>query len=101
MSILFRTIQLAAVALSGVSEFDGPARCGAQLEPYAHPQHTALTMAETSWTYQKPDEPRLLKLHDLIVVTVNEKSMVKSDGQVDRKKKGYGDSDSAGLAQID
>ena len=70
----------------------GPVRAEAQSSSlYAHPQHTALTMAETSWTYQKPEEPRLLKMHDLIVVTVSEKSMVKSDGQVDRKKKGYGD----------
>ena len=57
----------------------------------ANPQHAPLTMADASWTYQKGEEPRMLKLHDLIVVTVSEKSVVKSDGQIDRKKKGYGD----------
>ena len=57
----------------------------------ANPQRAALTMADASWTYQKGEEPRMLKLHDLIVVAVSEKSVVKSDGQIDRKKKGYGD----------
>ena len=44
-----------------------------------------------SWTYQKVEGPPTLKLHDLITVAVSEKSVMKSDGQMDRKKKGYGD----------
>jgi flagellar L-ring protein FlgH len=50
-----------------------------------------LTLAETSWMYQKSDEARVAKLHDLITVLVDEKSVMSSDGQMERKKKGYGD----------
>ena len=44
-----------------------------------------------SWTYQKADGAPALKLHDLITVAVSEKSVMTSDGKMDRKKKGYGD----------
>ncbi len=49
------------------------------------------TLENYSWTYQKPVEPQPLKLHQLIRVAVDEKSVVISEGQMDRKKKGYGD----------
>jgi flagellar L-ring protein precursor FlgH len=49
-----------------------------------------ITMAEASWTYQKPEEKRELKLNDLIVVVVDEKSQVNSEGQMDRRKKADG-----------
>ena len=43
------------------------------------------------WTYQKSDETRVVKLHDLVTVLVDEKSIMESDNELDRKKTGYGD----------
>jgi flagellar L-ring protein FlgH len=54
-------------------------------------QRPALTLSECSWTLLTPEEPRTVKLHDLITVMVDEKSVMISDGQMDRKKKAYGD----------
>ena len=48
-------------------------------------------MADAAWTYQKMEEPKQWKLHNLITVSVSEKSVVKSDGEINRMKKGYGD----------
>jgi flagellar L-ring protein precursor FlgH len=50
-----------------------------------------LTLVEYSWTYQKPVEPHPIRLHDIVTVQVDEKSSVNSEGQMDRKKKAYGD----------
>ena len=50
-----------------------------------------MTMVKYSWTYQQPVEPHPIRLHDIITVQVNETSTVNSEGQMDRKKKGYGD----------
>jgi flagellar L-ring protein FlgH len=54
-------------------------------------QRAPLTLSDSSWTYQQAEEPRTIKLHDLVTVMVDEKSVMISDGQMDRKKKGYGD----------
>ena len=54
-------------------------------------RHGPLTLAETSWMYQKSDDARVAKLHDLITVLVDEKSVMTSDGGMERHKKGYGD----------
>ncbi|MGW8257361.1 MAG: flagellar basal body L-ring protein FlgH [Thermoguttaceae bacterium] len=50
-----------------------------------------LNLPEYSWTYQKPMEQHPLRLHDIVTVAVDEKSVVISEGQMDRKKKAYGD----------
>lgn len=49
-----------------------------------------LTLANASWIYQPPKEPKVYKLHDLITVIVDEKAQVISEGEVDRKKKANG-----------
>ena len=49
-----------------------------------------MTLAETSWTYQAAAEPRIVKLNDIVKVTVAVKSSVTSQGSIDRKKTGYG-----------
>jgi flagellar L-ring protein precursor FlgH len=54
------------------------------------PRRRPMTMAEASWTYQPPEEPRELALHDLIVVLVDEKTQVISEGEMDRRKKADG-----------
>jgi flagellar L-ring protein precursor FlgH len=56
----------------------------------APPQRRPMTLAEASWHYQPPEEPRELKLNDLIVVLVEEKSQVTSEGEMDRRKKADG-----------
>ena len=48
-----------------------------------------LTLAEYSWTY--PKELDEIRLNDLVTVIVDEKSAVISEGEMDRKKKAYGD----------
>jgi flagellar L-ring protein precursor FlgH len=48
-----------------------------------------LTLADYSWTY--PQEVDEIRLNDLITVIVDEKSAVISEGEMDRKKKAYGD----------
>ncbi len=50
-------------------------------------QRRPLELATHSWTYQPPQEPRELKIHDLISVVVDEKSQVISEGEMDRRKK--------------
>ena len=52
-------------------------------------QRQPLTLAEHSWTY--PQEVNEVRLNDLITVIVDEKSMVISEGEMDRKKKAHGD----------
>jgi flagellar L-ring protein precursor FlgH len=54
------------------------------------PRRRPTTLAEASWIYQPPAEPRELKLHDLIVVMVDEKTQVISEGEMDRRKKADG-----------
>ncbi len=54
-------------------------------------QRAPMTLSEVSWTYQKVDENRQVKLHDLVTVTVSEKSVMTSDSELNRNKKGYGD----------
>jgi len=46
-----------------------------------------MTLSEASWHYQPPEEPRELRLNDLIVVMVDEKTQVTSEGEMDRRKK--------------
>jgi flagellar L-ring protein FlgH len=59
---------------------------------YGSPQQRPpLTLNDCSWTLQAPEEPHTVKLHDLITIMVDEKSVMISDGQMDRKKKAYGD----------
>ena len=46
-----------------------------------------LTLARQSWTYQPPNQPRQVRLNDLVTVMVDEKSEVISEGEVDRRRK--------------
>ena len=49
-----------------------------------------MMLAEASWHFQPLEEPRELRLNDLIVVLVDEKSQVISEGEMDRRKKADG-----------
>jgi flagellar L-ring protein precursor FlgH len=54
-------------------------------------QRPRLTLAETSFYYRPPPpEPRELEMNDLVVVLVDEKSRVISEGEMDRRKKADG-----------
>lgn len=86
------TISLSAAAVVAIAAM-GPRSAEAQNSSLLGPtqQRQPLTLSESSWTYQAPEEPRTIKLHDLVTVMVDEKSVMISDGQMDRKKKAYGD----------
>ncbi|MCS7237764.1 MAG: flagellar basal body L-ring protein FlgH [Thermoguttaceae bacterium] len=45
-----------------------------------------LFLSEVSWTYRPPSPPRVLRLHDIVVVLVDEKTQVISEGELDRRK---------------
>lgn len=48
------------------------------------------TLSRFSWTFQPPQQPRTLRLHDLITVLVDEKTQVIAEGNMDRRKKADG-----------
>jgi flagellar L-ring protein FlgH len=53
-------------------------------------QGGGLTLERASWTYQRVAEPHVIALNDQVTVLVNNKSVFINDGQMDRKKNGYG-----------
>jgi flagellar L-ring protein precursor FlgH len=54
--------------------------------PMLSPEPRGLMLSEASWTYRPPTPPRTVKLHDIIVVVVDEKTQVISEGELDRRK---------------
>jgi hypothetical protein len=46
-----------------------------------------LTLANTSWLYQKVEPPKEIKLHDIVTIVVDEKNQLISEGQVQRRRK--------------
>ncbi len=46
-----------------------------------------LTMADASFTYTPPADPKVWKLNDLVTVIIEEKTRMVSEGQVDQRKK--------------
>ena len=50
-----------------------------------------MTLAETSWIYQSPQDRKTYEINDIVKVTVSVKSQMSSLGQIDRKKTGYSD----------
>ena len=56
----------------------------------AAPAQRGTSLAQASWTYEAPAEPKQFRLHDQITVMVSEKSVVESDGQIDRRKQANG-----------
>jgi flagellar L-ring protein precursor FlgH len=83
--------QFAVVTLGFLLCF--PAALSAQVSSLFNPQDSrqGITLTEYSWTYQRPVEAHPIRLHDIITVLVEEKTAVVSQGQMDRKKKAYGD----------
>jgi len=53
-------------------------------------QRQGLSLERVSWTYQRVPEPHTIGLNDQVTVLVNNKSVFINDGQMDRKKNGYG-----------
>jgi flagellar L-ring protein precursor FlgH len=50
-------------------------------------QGQELTLANTSWLYQKVEPPKEIKLHDIVTIVVSEKNQLISEGQVQRRRK--------------
>lgn len=86
---------LSAAAQAVYSEPAGPTATAGHNAPAAIGQATVSaagqrpyrTLAEMSWTYRPPVPPRQIKLHDLVVVLVDEKTQVTSEGEFDRRKR--------------
>lgn len=58
---------------------------------YGDPRgRVGLTVADTSWTFEKPPEPRKFKLNDQVTILVKENTQVSSDGEMDRRKQADG-----------
>lgn len=53
-------------------------------------QGTPLTLDRLCWTYQPPPQQKVLRLHDVLTVLVDEKTQVIAEGQMDRRKKADG-----------
>ena len=49
-------------------------------------RQSGLTLERASWLYEPPPEPRPIRQHDIITVLVDEKSVVISEGEIDRRK---------------
>lgn len=64
-------------------------RAGAQSSSlYGDPTNRrGLTLGTASWTYEAPPEPKQFQLNDQITIVVSERSVVTSEGQMDRRKK--------------
>ena len=86
-----RIVSLWALAM-GVMLGGGIGRVAAQNNSLygAQQQRAPMTLAEASWTYQTPAEPKTANINDIVKVTVSVKSSMTSEGKIDRKKQGYG-----------
>jgi flagellar L-ring protein precursor FlgH len=86
---VFRIAMLSAVVLAGIL----PDRARGQDSSLFGPSQTRqpLTLADNSWTAQNPEETKTIKLNDLITVVVDVKSVMTSDGKMDRMKTASGD----------
>ena len=58
-----------------------------------HPpqQHTGMSLADSSWTYQSLVDRKTYEINDIVRVTVKVTSQMTSTGTIDRKKTGYSD----------
>src|SRR3972149_12036676 len=87
MSVLHFASRCAAlglsVALAGCPAAE--AQTSSLLAPTA--QQRPLTLDRYSWTYQKAPEVKPVQVHDIVTIQVTEKSVVISEGSMDRKKK--------------
>ncbi len=77
-------------AVAAMTIFAGSQRATAQSASIFGPpseRNAPLTLANSSWTYQAPMQPKEIKVQDVLTVIVNYKSQVISEGETDRKKK--------------
>jgi len=80
------------VLLSGCAMFIAPRESRAQSaslyqQDIPLTQGQPLTLANTSWLYQKVDPPKEIKLHDIVTIIVSEKNQLISEGQVQGRRK--------------
>ncbi len=83
----FRLTAALALIVGGVAvgSEPGPSPPAGPLQPHR------LRLSKASFYWRAPAEVRELKLNDLVVVLVDEKSQVISEGEMDRRKKADGD----------
>jgi flagellar L-ring protein precursor FlgH len=91
----FGAIRLAAPLATGLLFAVAAEAAGPSSSLLGNPElRRPLSVGEHSWTsgaYRLPQEVKQLEEHDLITVLVDEKSVVVSEGEMDRKKKAHGD----------
>jgi flagellar L-ring protein precursor FlgH len=70
----------------------GAGRASAQSASLYGDPHARQTVsvADSSWTYEPPTEPRQFKVNDQLTVLVSEKSQLSSEGKMDRRKNASG-----------
>ncbi len=81
--------QRAAMAPSDSSRVSRPMAISPQVSTPMAESSRSMTLADTSWTYEAPAEPKIKKLNDIVKVTVSVKSKLTSQGSIDRKKTGH------------
>ncbi len=69
----------AAVALARTA-------AGQDASLFRNARQSGVTLERASWLYEPPPEPRPIRMHDIITVLVDEKSVVISEGEIDRRK---------------
>jgi flagellar L-ring protein precursor FlgH len=79
---------LIAIVWAAMGAAEASAQTGSLLGSPAN--RRPLTLSDTSWIYQPAPEPKVWKLNDSITVVIDEKTHMKSEGQVDRRKKAEG-----------
>ena len=85
-SALLRCLTVVALLLA-VAASAGVAQTSSLYHRDLPSQHRQpLTLANSSFLYQPPPEPKELRRHDIITVVVNEKSQVISEDEFERKK---------------
>ena len=88
-TIVVRSAPWAAAVLLAAIATEASAQ-NSSLMTYSAGQQ-GLTLADSSWTYRKPEEVKPLQKNDLITVLVDYSTRVVSEGEMDRKKKAHGD----------
>ena len=90
MNTIMKTLSI-VVAVIGMTLVFAAESCGQNSSLLGQiDQRQGLTLERASWTYQKVAEPRPIGLNSQVTVWVDSTSVVTNEGQMDRKKNGYG-----------
>ncbi len=80
---------LCCLALAAIAVLPQPTATAQDSSLFRDSRQSGLTLQRTSWFYEPPPEPRPVRRYDIVTVIVDEKSVVISEGDIDRKKKAH------------